>query len=85
MEPDAGPQPSPPDGPAADAAGQAAWPPASPVRNCPTQGRTVHAAGPPAVQVCPRAYEMAAVSEGLAITLHRRRWRRRYGICKFYW
>jgi hypothetical protein len=42
-------------------------------------------AGPPAVQVCPRAYEMAAVSEGLAITLHRRRWRRRYGIRKFYW
>jgi drug/metabolite transporter (DMT)-like permease len=40
-------------------------------------------AGPPVAQVCLRAYEMAAVSEGLAITLHRRRWRRRYGIRKF--
>jgi hypothetical protein len=39
--------------------------------------------GPPVVQVCLRAYEMAAVSEGLAITLHRRRWRRRYGIREF--
>lgn len=41
-------------------------------------------AGPPVVQVCRRAYEMAAVSEGLAITPRRRRWRRRYGIRKFY-
>jgi len=44
MEADSGPQPSPPDGPAADAASRAACPPASLVRACPSQARPVHAA-----------------------------------------
>lgn len=33
--------------------------------------------GPPVMQACTRAYEMAAVSEGLSMMLRRRRWRPR--------
>jgi GNAT superfamily N-acetyltransferase len=44
MDSDSGVRPSPPDRADADAAGQAACPPASLVRACPSQARSVHAA-----------------------------------------
>ena len=52
----------------------ALWPVLEAKINRAIQRRT---AGPPVMRACVRAYEMAAVSEGFAIMLRRRRWRRR--------